>query len=159
MSAKVSTSKKPSDASFHSDRPPRPVFFLDRCLGRYVVAEALRAAGEVVELHPDHFPQESPDPIWLPEVGRRGWIVLTKDRSIKSNQIEIASLMQANTFCFNLVSASLTGSEMAIAFVSALPDMKQLILRKPRPLVANISTNGRVSILLQHDDLMQRFRQ
>jgi hypothetical protein len=158
MSAKGSTSKKPSDASFHSDRPHRPVFFLDKCLGRYVVAEALRAAGEVVELHTDHFPQDSPDPIWLPEVGRKGWIVLTKDRSIKSNQIEIASLMQANTICFNLVSASLTGSEMASAFVSALHDMKQLIARKSRPLVANISKNGRVSIILQHDDLIQRFR-
>jgi hypothetical protein len=48
-------------------------FFLDHQIGRYQVAEALRAAGAVVEVHLDHFPGDTPDMDWLPEVGRRGW--------------------------------------------------------------------------------------
>ena len=37
-----------------------PVFFIDRSLGRRHVAQALRAAGAVVEIHDDHFPQDAP---------------------------------------------------------------------------------------------------
>jgi len=62
---------------------PKPasglVFFIDRSLGRKYVAGALRTAGAKVEVHDDHFPQTTPDVEWLAEVGRRGWVVLSKD--------------------------------------------------------------------------------
>jgi len=37
------------------------VFFLDHQIGRYVVAEALRAAGARVEVHLEHFPGDMRD--------------------------------------------------------------------------------------------------
>jgi PIN like domain len=46
-------------------------------------AGALRVAGAQIEVHDDHFPQDAPDELWLPEVGRRGWAVLTKDDRIR----------------------------------------------------------------------------
>ncbi len=52
-------------------------FFLDYQIGRFVVAEALRAAGAAVEVHIDHFPQATPDTEWIPEVGRRDWVLIT----------------------------------------------------------------------------------
>ena len=55
MSATKRKSKRRSAASF----PPQhdePVFFLDRNLGRHVVASRLRAVGMPVELHDDHLP-------------------------------------------------------------------------------------------------------
>jgi hypothetical protein len=55
-------------------------FFLDRSLGKEIVAQALRAAGADVEIHDDHFPPDAKDEDWLTEVGSLGWIVLTKDR-------------------------------------------------------------------------------
>lgn len=71
---------------------PKPasglVFFIDRSLGRKYVAEALRTAGATVEVHDDHFPQTTPDVEWLAEVGRRGWVVLSKDERIRRNRIE-----------------------------------------------------------------------
>lgn len=54
----------PSAASFSrrdSGRLASLTFFLDYQMGRYVVAEALRAAGARVEVHIDHFPQNAPD--------------------------------------------------------------------------------------------------
>ena len=45
--------------------------------------EALRAAGAQVEIHDDNFPQGALDVEWLPEVGRRGWVLLPKDREIR----------------------------------------------------------------------------
>lgn len=75
---------------------PKPasglVFFIDRSLGRKYVAEALRTAGATVEVHDDHFPQTTPDVDWLAEVGRRGWVVLSKDERIRRNRIEREAL-------------------------------------------------------------------
>ncbi|MBK6333984.1 MAG: hypothetical protein IPF45_10885 [Thermomonas sp.] len=54
-----------------------PVFFTDRDLGKKFPG-ILRNAGLVVERHADHFEQDCPDPDWLSEVGRRGWIAITR---------------------------------------------------------------------------------
>lgn len=62
---------------------PRPTFFVDRSLGARDVPEALRSAGVLVEVHDDHFAPDTPDIVWLAEVGARGWIVLTKDSRIR----------------------------------------------------------------------------
>ncbi|MEZ5614602.1 MAG: hypothetical protein R3E35_05245 [Rhodocyclaceae bacterium] len=59
------------------------VFFIDRSLGRKQVAEAFREVGGTVEVHDNHFPQTTPDVDWLAEVGRRGWVVLSKDDRIR----------------------------------------------------------------------------
>lgn len=58
-------------------------FFLDHQIGRYIVAKMLRAAGPRVEVHLDHFPGNTPDHGWIPEVGRRGWVLITKDQHIQ----------------------------------------------------------------------------
>ena len=59
-----------------SRRLPEPwIFFVDRSLGGHVVAQALREAGEQVEVHDDHFARDATDETWLAEVGAKGWIV------------------------------------------------------------------------------------
>jgi hypothetical protein len=70
-------------------------FFLDHQIGRYQVAEALRSAGAVVEVHLDHFRGAAPDMEWIPEVGRRGWVLITKDQNIRRNPLERAAYQAA----------------------------------------------------------------
>ena len=94
MAASGPKSKKPSGASLNS--PPEPlVFFVDRSLGRKIIPEALRHAGEEVRIHDEHFPQNAKDEVWLTEVGQRGWIVLTKDTHIRYRATESAALLAA----------------------------------------------------------------
>ena len=65
MIAKKQRSKKRSDAS--SERQPDEiVLFLDRNLGKHVIAEALRDTGHRVEIHDDHLPVATPDSDPLP---------------------------------------------------------------------------------------------
>ena len=78
----------PSAANFAQREAKRLgslTFFLDYQIGRFVVAEALRAAGAKVEVHFDHFDQAAPDVEWIPEVGRRDWVLITKDEHIRRN--------------------------------------------------------------------------
>jgi hypothetical protein len=117
--------KRPSAASSGS-KPLEPIiFFIDRSLGRKIVAQALRDVGESVEIHDDHFAPDAKDAVWLVEVGRHGWIVLTKDDRIRYRVTERTALASASVRAFVLTSSQLQGAEMATAFVKALPRMKQ----------------------------------
>src|SRR4029077_8380423 len=58
-------------------------FFLDRQLGRYKMAGALRKAGLKIEIYDDHFAQNAEDPEWLTACGKKNWIVVTRDERIR----------------------------------------------------------------------------
>ena len=159
MAAKKRRSKRGSAANSISARLLSEVtFFLDKGLGRYIVRNALRDAGAIVEIHEDHFPADCPDTEWIKAVGKRGWVILSKDEHIRTNQLEVIELLQADTQVFILGGSQLTGSEMAQAFVAALPDMLRFINKFVTPFVASISRTGTVRMLLTHDELIKRIR-
>jgi hypothetical protein len=58
-------------------------------------SNALRALNLLVEVHDDHFAPDETDVRWLSACGERGWVVVTKDLSIRSNPAEIAALKAA----------------------------------------------------------------
>jgi len=63
---------------------PEPwVFFLDRSMGSRLVADALRVRGEIVEAHDAHFAKDAADVEWLGAVGRKRWVVVSKDDRIR----------------------------------------------------------------------------
>ncbi len=143
MSAAAKKSKKSSAAKSHS-LPERVVFFVDRSLGKHIVVDALRAAGAAVEAHDDHFEQDTPDVEWVDEVGRRGWVVLSKDARIRTRAIELESLKEARVHAFFLTRQDLVGEEMAVLFVSRLPKIRKLIARHTAPAVFTISRHGQI---------------
>jgi hypothetical protein len=96
MASRRRRSKTPSDASparRNAERLASLTFFLDYQIGRYVVAEALRAAGARVEVHIEHFPQAAPDTDWIPAVGLREWVLITKDQNIRRNPLERSAII------------------------------------------------------------------
>lgn len=128
---------------------PKPagdlVFFIDRSLGRKQVAQALREAGATVEVHDDHFPQTTPDVEWLADVGRRGWVVLSKDERIRRNRIEREALQAARVRAFFLTQQDITGQEMAELFSNALSGMTRRAVSEPAPFIFTISRSGKFS--------------
>jgi hypothetical protein len=147
MAARATRSKRPSAASSGSKPPESLVFFIDRSLGRKIVAQALRQAGETVEIHDDHFLADATDEDWLLEVGKRGWIVLTKDDRIRYRTTERTALATARVRAFVLTSSQLQGAEMAAAFLAALPRIKRLIAKHNPPFIGRVSRSGMVSML------------
>jgi predicted nuclease of predicted toxin-antitoxin system len=139
--------KKPSDASLPSP-PERLIFFIDHCLGRKIIADALRAAGEEVRIHVDHFPQDAKDEEWLSGVGKSGWVVLTKDKHIRYRASEIQALRAANVRAFVLTSrGDLTGAEVSLIFIKALPSIKRLCERTAPPFIALVDRSGTVRLV------------
>lgn len=126
---------------------PEIVFFVEHSLGGKVIAEALLQAGARVERHVDHFPQNAKDCEWLPEVGKRGWVLLPKDKHIRTRGIERPALLDAKVAALFLTSGNLQAAEMAEAFVKALPRMLETIATVLRPFIARVSRAGEVELM------------
>lgn len=116
-------------------------WFVDRSLGRGV-ARALIDVGEHAIYHDEQFPQDALDEEWLPLCGERGWVVLTKDKAIRRRLLERQALLSAGVRAFFLTSGSMTGAEMAGAFLRCLPAMSQLIENEDAPFIALVSRSG-----------------
>jgi predicted nuclease of predicted toxin-antitoxin system len=126
--------------------------FLDRNLGKQIIADALRQAGADVRVHDDHFSPNARDEEWLSEVGRRQWVVLTKDTRIRHREIERIALMSARVRAFVLTAKNLQGPEMANIFVTALPAIQRFATKHTPPFIAKITRSGKVSVLVSHHD-------
>ena len=136
-------------------------FFIDRCLGNKLIVETLREAGLSVEIHDDHFGKNAPDIDWIPEIGTRGWVILTKDARIGKNRIERLAVADARVRMFTLASQSLSGTDMADIFLNAIPDMKKFIYENPAPFIAKVYQGGKVkawkddlALLAELDDFL-----
>jgi len=116
-------------------------------LGQKVIAERLRQCGVQVEIHDDHFPQNAQDEDWISEVGKSGWVVLTKDDRIRYRPAALAAYRRHYVKVFVFGSGEMKAQEMADAFVKALPKISRFALTKATPFFARISRSGGVSIL------------
>ena len=140
-------SKKQSDANWPSP-PERLVFFVDRSLGRRIIADALRQVGEEVRIHDELFPQDAADTAWLIEAGKQGWIVLTKDTRIRYRALETAALRAARVRAFVLTArGDLSGPEIADIFIKALRPIKKVCAKVAPPFIARVSRDGNVSLI------------
>ena len=132
------------------------VFFLDRCLGKGDVRQALLVAGARVEIFDAHFDQDTDDVAWLREVAKRGWVVLTKDKHLRSNPLEVRALFESGTATFVLSSGEVSGPQMGIAYVKALPDMLRFLAKLQKPFVASVTSSGRVHIVENYSTLIRK---
>src|SRR5438874_9526612 len=141
--------KKRSVANSTSPKPPEELtFFLDRQLGRYKMAGALRKAGLNIEIHDDHFLQGALDPEWLRAVGERNWIVVTRDERIRYRVAEKQAIRRAKVRAFVLAAqGNLRAETLAENFLKALPKIRRLVEKEKPPFVAKVSRSGDVNLL------------
>jgi predicted nuclease of predicted toxin-antitoxin system len=125
--------------------PEHLVVFIDRSLGKQVIASGLRAAGYAVEVHDDHFPTDARDDAWLPDVSRWGWIVLTKDKRIRYRASELAAVSVTKARVFTLTAGSIQAQEMAAIFIQAMPRIQKFVATNSPPYIVTISRSGLLS--------------
>ena len=141
----------PSAANFaqrEAERLASLTFYLDHQIGRYVVAEALRAAGARVEVHLDHFPGDKPDTEWIPVVGQHGWVLITKDQYIRRNPLERTAYEAAKLRGFIVTGKDMGAKELGDLLVRCLPGMARRAAGRPGPLLFTISRGGTFTKLL-----------
>ena len=148
MGEPLSKLKRRSGASYRSRLLEPLELFLDRALGKYSVAEALRKVDNVkVHIHEDHFQIDESDHIWLPKAVANGWVILTKDKRIRHRALERDALISAGAYSFILTSGDMKGEDMGAAYSKAIPRVRHLVARYEPPLIATVTQTGIVSVL------------
>ena len=118
------------------NEPHEIVYFTDRDLG-HQFPEKLRAAGLRVERHDDHFGQLTPDPEWISEIGRRGWVALTRDTRIRYSPLAVETLMVSGARLFVIVGR-LTTEEAAAIFLRQRKRVERLLRKESKPFIGKI---------------------
>ncbi len=129
-----------------SNSPLELVFFIDRSLGQEVVASKLREAGYRVEIHDKHFKSDAPDEEWIPEVGRRNWVILTKDNMILHRAPELLAILKGGARLYTLVKGNMNAEQMADIFIKAASKIEKSIGYQEPPYIAKIHSMGNVEI-------------
>ena len=116
-------------------------YWVDRCLGTNIVPQALRAIGVHIETYDSLYPNDTrvADHVWIPEVARRGWVILTKDKRIRHASVEIEALRGARARYVCLSAANLTGPEQADCLVKHWKTIDSVVVNKPVPLIVSVT--------------------
>lgn len=127
---------------------------LDNCRP---ILEALTTNRVKYYRHRDRFPRGTQDEVWLQFVAERSWVVLTKDKRNRYNEIERDALRRHRVREFYFGSGNFTGAEMGQALGSALAQMRSLVRAYNPPLVGSISRSGQVTIVFdEHGSTHER---
>lgn len=126
------------------DAAARPTLFIDRDLWSRRLDAALREAGIPFVAHRDRFKHDTPDVDWIAEVGRQGWIVLTRDQEIRRRPNELAAVRAAGIHLFALTSGNLSAAETADLCVAAWPTIQRAVARNKAPAIFSVTRGGRV---------------
>jgi len=117
---------------------------LDNC---QPILEALVSQGIQHRRHRDYFARGTPDETWLQYVAERAWVVVTKDKRNRYNQIERNALRRHKAREFYFASGNFSGSEMASALTIALPKMKTICREHSSQMVGSIARSGHVTVV------------
>jgi len=108
----------------------------------------LREAGHTAHVQgAETFGTGTHDVDWLPHVGSRGWILVTKDKAIRKREIELRALKQSRVRAFVLTAGGLKGEEQARVIREALPAMIRLLRRRAANFVARITAESNVELI------------
>ncbi len=122
-------------------------YFFDNNLSPRLV-EGLRAFGEDVVHLRDEFPDETDDTVWLPEIGRRGWYLVTHDKKISKKPAEIRALKQAGVGAFVFTQQrDLPMWGWVETVVKRWVEINRWAAEHQRPFVAGIPERGRIRLL------------
>lgn len=117
-------------------------FFFDNNVSPYLV-EGLRAFGEPVFHLREIWPQDPGDTIWLPEIGRRRWILVTYDVAIRKKPRELAVFRESGVGGFFLSSRHRPSRcDMIEQLVRQWRLIKRTAHAMPRPFMAKVRTRG-----------------
>jgi len=118
-------------------------FFFDRSTGKSI-PEAFALLGIDAVAHDDYFAQATPDDTWLAEVGKLGWIVITKDDHIRRNDAERAALITYNVGCFVLMQRNVTRFRMTQNLMRSWDTIIEIAESAPKPFLYAIHADGSV---------------
>jgi hypothetical protein len=107
-------------------------YFLDNCISfRYAAMLNALEMGKVTSLR-EHYPENTKDPIWLPDLGANGWTLITVDHAQRRKPEERQAIVTSGALAFYLAKSflSLVFEEQAWRLVKLWPEITK-VAEKP----------------------------
>jgi hypothetical protein len=150
MGGSQKRSKKQSDGKLSARQRQRDesVYYLDENFSDCrPIHDVLDSAGLQYERHLAHFPRDKfpegvDDEIWLPFVGQRRWIVLTKDKAQRYTPLELDQIKKHSIRQFSFSSGNMNKAKMADILKARLRDMFRFAFKHHAPFIAAITQHG-----------------
>lgn len=148
----MASTDEQSKTLFDTSKPPpedrRPVILLDQTFSSANIAAHLRVFPEWrVELHGEHFTANMPDDEWIPECGRRGWLVLSCDKEIRRSPEVVAAVQKSKAKVFFMGKGGRRGED----YMSIIGTARHRILRTAKqnagPFFARVTRNAEVEVV------------
>jgi PIN like domain len=118
-----------------------PTLYVDECLGRGI-ARRLQADGH--DARPfDEFAGKA-DVDFLPIIGERQWVLVTKDKNVRRNQLEVNAILNSGVRAFVITATGLNHQQISDLVSKAMPKIVR-ISRQQGPFVYNITATGTMS--------------
>jgi hypothetical protein len=141
-------SKRQSDGKPEQLRLDEFILFLDENLSKCKpILESLTANSVLHERYHDYFEPGIDDEIWLPFVAEQSWVILTKDKRNRYNQLEKVAIRRHKIAEFYFGSGNMSGAEMADAIKAALHQIKKICKSEQPPFIGSISKSGSIIIV------------
>jgi len=119
------------------------MIFIDRSIPKGV-AEALKQVREDVYWLEDKFRHDAKEPEWLEEAGRNGWLVISRDKKIRTRPGERQALIQYKVGCFCLTQKQALSRWDYLKLLSGtLDEMERLFSETDRPFLYSVSRLGK----------------
>lgn len=112
-----------------------------------MVLQALREAKFSLTPLTQRFRPGTADLVWMPAVGKDGWLVISKDHFKKDEGRELAMIARARLGVFVLSKAHMPAQEIADALTGAKKRIEACARRQPKPFVAHIGGDGKVRVV------------
>jgi len=93
---------------------------------------------------------------FLPIIGEMQWVLITKDKNVRRNQLEVEAILNSDVRAFVVTAANLNHEQIARLVLKAMPKITR-ISRQQGPFVYNITASGIVS-QIPHRTLRRRAR-
>ena len=118
------------------------MIFIDRSIPKGVALALQQVRDDVVWLE-DIFAHDTADTAWLPDVGARGWLVITRDKKVKTRPAERRLIEQHGVGCFILSQqANLTRWEYLKLLAATLEKMLFTYDVTQRPFIYRVGRTG-----------------
>jgi hypothetical protein len=118
------------------------VIFIDRSIPKSV-AEALNLVRDDVRWLEDEFPHNTPDIVWLPEIGARGWLVILRDKRVRTRPGERQAIIDGNVGCFSLTQKQPLNRWQYLKLLAlTLDEMERVFAATPRPFLYGVGRLG-----------------
>ncbi len=132
-----------------TDLPHRPTLFIDRNSGGKKLQRLIAEAIDIrVVLHDEHYKDGSskvPDHVWLSDIGKLGWVIVTGDFDTLKSPLFLAGLHRSRARVFLL--SALNGATLegkAECIVVAWEKMLKISRDREPPLMWQFNKGGEV---------------